>query len=437
MDTDRLRPAAPARRPGGVRGPWSRTDPAVFVLVAGVLLASFGWLLGAFDLHSILRAARALTDGRDPYSPVTSPLFRSGHAFVYPYMVAWVFVPLALLPAPLAVAIFLLLSVAAILAACHLLGRPGLLPAALVLSSSTTIVGLQMGTVNALLFLAVALAWSRRDRPVVAGLAVAAGAATKLFLLPLLGWLVLGRRLRAAAVATGALVAVLGAGWVLGPLDEHGYTAMLNALQRNEASSSWSLTSLMQSLGVGPATAETAAIGVAAAVVVAGAIRARRQADERVLFASAVIASLLATPIMWSSYLLVLVSVVLVVATDDRAVAVMALASWAVVTPDAAPAPRVAAGVAVTAALAVVAFGPWRGWVGGRWQIGPGAAARAAGLVGSVALAGAVLAAVPAGVRSALPAMLLMAGAGVEASRRAARRSGHRARGPDGCHPSG
>ncbi|MCU4186199.1 glycosyltransferase 87 family protein [Acidiferrimicrobium sp. IK] len=426
------RTAAQIRAP---RSCWTWPQVAALVVVGGSLLGLYGWLLGAFDLESGLRAGRALLDGRSPYSPVTSPVFRAGHAFVYPYLVAWAFVPLAPLPVPLAVTIFVGLSVGAILVACHLLGRPGWLPAALVLSSSTTIVGLQMGTVNALLLLGAAVAWSQRDHWVVAGLAVAATAVAKLFLLPLLAWLVLARRLRAAALAAGTLAVILGGGWVLGPLSEHSYSAMLGVLQDHEAASSWSLTSLFDSLGTTPAVAEMLAIAVAGAVVVGGALRAHRSGDERNLFAASIIASLMATPIMWSSYLLILASVVLLVATDDRTVAALAAASWIIVTPDVASYPRIAAGMALTGVLAGVAFWPsvrdralgLRAERVGRVMLRrarpalAGSARRAwrAAPVTAVLLAsiGALLLAPPA-VRSPLPAILLMVAAGVEVARR-------------------
>ncbi len=420
---------------------WRSREVAALVVVAAGLLACFGWLLGAFDLESGLRAGQALLHGLSPYSPVTSPVFKAGHAFVYPYLVAWAFVPLAALPLPAAVGIFLFLSVGAIAAACHLLGRTGWLPTALVLSSSTTIVGLQMGTVNALLLLGVAVAWSQRDRWVLAGSAVAAAAVAKLFLIPLLAWLVLARRLRAAALAAGALCVALAAGWTLGPLGAHAYTAMLGDLQSREASNSWSLTSFFDSLGASPGQAELLAIAFAGAIVVAGAARARRTGDERNLFSASIIASLLATPIMWSSYLLVLAAVVLVVATDDRTVAALAAASWLVVTPDGASYPRVAVGMAVTGALAAVA--QWHSRRDPRAQVSSGAwplplrlrmaAMGRHALAASrwlahdrkvltaasvVIVTAAILLLVPPAVRSALPSLLLMVAAAIEVARR-------------------
>jgi alpha-1,2-mannosyltransferase len=428
---------------GRSRRAWGPSTVAGLAAVIAVLLACFGWRVGAFDFHSIQSAATALIHGGNPYSSITSPTFRAGHAFVYPYVAAWAFVPLAVLPGPLAAAAYLAVSVLAIIAACHLLRRPGFLPAALLLSSSTTVIGLQVGTVNALLLLGVALAWSQRDRWVVAGLVVAATAVIKLFLLPLLAWLILARRWRAAGVAGATLTAALGIGWLVGPLDAHGYAAMLNALQGNESSVSWSLASFLHSLGATRGVADASAVGSAVVVIVLGAVRAWRTDDERNLFAATIIASLLATPIMWSSYLLVLAAVVLVVATDDRTVALLALSSWAVVTPDVTTGSRTATGVALTVGLAAAAFWRSRPSAGSsarpvgagdskvqeayaltgqlrhiRWPRSvpsPTQVLAAAGLL----LVLAVIVLVPSSVRNALPALLVVGAAGLEVARRA------------------
>ena len=56
---------------------------------------------------------------------------------------------------------------------------------------------------DVLLLLPLALAWRYRDRRWIAGIAVGAAVAAKLFVWPLVVWLLLTRRFRAAAWASG------------------------------------------------------------------------------------------------------------------------------------------------------------------------------------------------------------------------------------------
>ena len=66
--------------------------------------------------------------------------------------------------------------------------------------------GLFYGNITILLVLLVALAWRYRDRARIAGLALGAAIAAKLFVWPLVVWLLLTRRYRAAAWASGRRV---------------------------------------------------------------------------------------------------------------------------------------------------------------------------------------------------------------------------------------
>ena len=70
---------------------------------------------GPFDLLTFLHAGRKIVDGTTPYSPITSSTFTSGHAFVYPAFVAWLFAPLSLLSAHSAILLFAAFSAAAVI----------------------------------------------------------------------------------------------------------------------------------------------------------------------------------------------------------------------------------------------------------------------------------------------------------------------------------
>ncbi|MHB1534675.1 MAG: glycosyltransferase 87 family protein [Acidimicrobiales bacterium] len=419
---------------------WSPSQIAMFLGVLAVLLGTFGWLLGAFDLEVFLAAARQVVGHQDPYPSLRSASFLSGHAFVYPYVVAWAFVTFAWVPTALAVAVNLVLSVGAIVAGCALLGRTGLYPVALVLVASTTIIGLQMGTLNAFLFLGLAVAWSQRRRALAVGVAVGVIAVSKLFLVPMILWLVAARRYRAAAVASAVAGGLLVLGWLAGPIGPRSYLQLLSALQHHETARSWSLTSFLQSLGAGRSGAQVLVVVAAAAIGVWGYVRFRRSADERVLFCLAIAGCLVVSPIVWSSYLLLLAVPLLLVVPDCWPLAAYAVASWALVTPDQASAPRVIVGAALAVMLSVMALGQGSGDSSGQplWRR-PAAAGRrlAAGVVACLrasrasklaaarvllVVAGAVgvavgVAVVPARQRNALPALLCVLAATLIAAR--------------------
>jgi hypothetical protein len=407
---------------------WSPRSALAFAAVLAVLLLAFGWLIGTFDFNAFVQAARTVRGGHNPYASVQSAVFRTGHAFVYPYLVAWAFVPFTLLPTSVAVAADISFAVAVIVWGCHLLGRRGPAPAALVLVSSTTIIGLQMGTLNAFLFAGLALAWSQRDRFFVVGPVIGLVAVSKLFLIPMIAWLIATRRHRAGALAAGVFVAALSVGWLAGPVGPRGYLHLLSSLQGNEVAQSWSLTSLLHGLGAGTPGTDVLVASATLAVLLAGWVTMRRTGDDRVMFVAALMAGIMISPIVWSSYLLILDIPLLLVAEDDRALAAAALISWVLVVPDVVSPPRVVAGVGLALLLAAR---PWRPLLGRRRHDGP--AARGWSLVepghyvaaGLLALMVVTLVAVGAGAVNALPVLLAMAAVGAEVT--GAIRSRHRA----------
>lgn len=392
-----------------------------------MVLAGFGWLVGSFDFNAFLRAAGQVRIGRSPYSSVHSVAFLTGHAFVYPYLVAWVYVPLTVLSPVMAAGANVAASVIAIVIGCHLLGRPGLYPAALVVVSSTTIIGLQMGTLNAFLFLGLAVGWSQRRRVVVAGAAIGFVAVSKLFLLPIMVWLIATRRFRAAGVAAGVFAAALGVGWVVGPVGADGYRRLLTSLAGKESLQSWSLSSFVQSAGLGVRGTEVVVLVAVGLVLCGGYIGLRRTGDERIMFALAVIACLFASPIVWSSYLVLVAVPVLVVATNDRSMAVVAVASWVLVTPDSASPGRIVLGAGLAIVVAVAATRRDLAAVPARWAAIRGwpGAKRADHLnryALGVVVAGLSVAAfslLPGSERNAIPALAGVAAVGMEAVRHA------------------
>ncbi|WP_052711128.1 glycosyltransferase 87 family protein [Pseudofrankia sp. DC12] len=353
------------RRPARPAG-WPAFAP---VLIGGLVLVI--WVayvrpLAHFDIDVFLRAGAAVEAGRDPYPSPGSPAVSSGFAFVYPYLVAIPFVPLAWLPRAGAEGLFIGLSVLAVLAGCRLAGARRWQAYALVLVASCTITGLQMGTLNALLFAGLAALWRLRDRPVAAGLLAALLVYSKLFLAPLPLWLLLTGRWRATAAAAGALVALFGVGQAVSPMGLTAYSGMLDALARAEAPDGLSLTGLLMNAGLGLGAATWAARALAATLIAgcwlavrrrrtppASAVPAPDAGQDRLLFTATVAAALLASPIVWSHYLLLLAVPLLVVEGGERtgALAVATAVSWLLVTPHLSTPPEIAVSAVVVALL--------------------------------------------------------------------------------------
>jgi len=312
------------------------------------------------DLDVFLQAGNAVRHGLDPYPPPGAAEVYSGHSFVYPYPVAWLFVPLSLLPGGAAAAVFITGSAAAVVAGCRLLGVRSVAVCGLVLVMSTTIVGLQMGTLNALLFCGMAALWRFRDRPWIAAAVLTALTVSKLFLAPLWLWLLFTRRTRAAGLAAAGIGAVLGLGWLTGPLGPSSYGSLLSLLGTHEAAAGLSPTGLLINLGLGAPLAQNIARLAAAALILAAAVRARAGADERVLMAACLVAALVASPVVWNHYLILLLVPLLIGARTEesqRLVVVLAAAcSWLVVTPHATDALRASIGGCLLLLLAACAF---------------------------------------------------------------------------------
>ena len=170
--------------------------------------------------------------------------------------------------------------------------------------SAPAINSLALGALTSFLLLGAAFAWRYRDNPAVAGIATASTAVLKLFLWPLGVWLLATRRWRAAALCAGAGLILLLGGWAV--IDFAGlgsYPTLVHLLEQVEAPVSYSLIALL-GLNGGMATAATVVLSVGAIGVIF--LAARGSDGDKRAFAVAVLASLVATPLLWLHYLLLL-----------------------------------------------------------------------------------------------------------------------------------
>jgi hypothetical protein len=278
------------------------TSAALAVVAAALLAAVVEKVAAAAehasDFGTFWRAGRAVLHGASPYPALSSLPAHAGPMFapfVYPPAAAFAFAPFAVLPYRVAALLFLAVSVAAVVVALRLLGVRDVRCYATALASSPVFASSVLGTVTPFLFLGVAAAWRYRDRAVVVGVLVACVVAGKLFLWPLGLWLLRTRRLRAAAVAAAVGAATLVVPWAaLGFAGARDYPELLRRLTELVGGRSYSPAAL----GAGRVVPVLVALAVVAAAVL---LR-----DDARLFVAAIGIALLATPILWPHYLVLL-----------------------------------------------------------------------------------------------------------------------------------
>jgi alpha-1,2-mannosyltransferase len=309
------------------------------LLVWALFLREFG----PADLSVFVRAGQAVAHGVSPYVDASSPSVWSGHAFVYPYLVAWCFIPFAALSMTATGLLYYLASVAAVVATVRMLGGPrvGAVPIVLALTAEPVVRALQLGTLNVWLLFGLAVAWRHRRNTAVVVAAVAAVIVAKLFLFPMLAWLVLSRRLRAAALATLVSVGVVVVGCGMADLSVGSFVHMLSVLSDHEAPQSSSITALLHRLDAGSLVATAGAMLLAALLVAGGWARARRSRDERYLFSACVLASIAASPIVWSHYFALLLVIPLIFRWRRPSQLIAWAVTWLVCAPGGAPALQV------------------------------------------------------------------------------------------------
>jgi Glycosyltransferase family 87 len=280
----------------------------IVVLAFNLRIAEAGLGPWGGDFHGgAWLAGDQILRGVSPYlAPSPHVLFHFSRAFVTPPAIGLAAVPLAHLPYPLAVGIWNLVDVAALVAALWVLDVRDLRMYLLAVFAAPFVSSVTSGQVEGVFALLLALAWRQRSSWPGA-VAVGALIAAKLYAFPLVVWLIATRRLRSAALAGGSAALFLAASW--GLIDFHGlmqYPRLLDAAaqasQRELPSLSAATLALHLSMSHEVATAMTLVFGVG---VMALIVIASRGSDEG-WFTAAVTVGLLASPILWGHYLVLL-----------------------------------------------------------------------------------------------------------------------------------
>jgi hypothetical protein len=276
--------------------------PAVLVVVC--LIGVIGSGPHRSDFWTFWTAGRDVLHGRSPYPALSSlpqHAYRSFAPFVYPPVTAFTMVPIAVLPFGVAKVAYFLVAVAAVVLALRLLGVRDWRCHGAAFACAPVYAAAGLGAVGPFLLLGVAAAWRYRERAVACGLLVAYVVTAKLFLWPLWFWLVGTRRWRAAAVAAGAGLAAVVVSWAaIGFAGLRDYPRLLARLTELTGVHSYSVYSLERALGVGSLAAQQSMYALAFLLLAATAVFL--SGDRSVLIAVLGV-SLLATPILWPHYL--------------------------------------------------------------------------------------------------------------------------------------
>ena len=300
-----------------------------FLLFAVVLVSELGFRSSLGDWEIFRSAARSVLHGHSPFPAADSHALAQNDRFVYPPITALFVAPFAALPDEAGRAVVLLLTFACVPLALRLLGVRDWRCYGLALLTAPVLDAVSLGTLSSALLLGVAAAWRFRDRRHIAAATTAVTAVAKLFVWPLLVWLLVTRRLRTALEAAVLALVLLVGGWAaIGFAGLRDYPHLLHLLSQTEAAQSFSLVGL-SGLEGGAATALSAVLVVA---VVAAVVVARRGPDgDRRSLAVAVAGALLATPVLWLHYLVLLFVPIALARPRLSAVWFVPLAFW--VTP--------------------------------------------------------------------------------------------------------
>lgn len=159
-----------------------------------------------------------------------------------------------------------------------------------------------LGALSLPLTLLIALAWRRRAHPPTSGTALGAAIALKLFLWPLLIWLIATRRFQTvvATVATAGILIVLP--WAaLGFAGMATYPYMLHMLSSIEAPESYTIAAIAAKAGFSWRLSELGTYVVGLSLFTVALIVGNRRYDKRA-FSVTLIAALVLSPIVWNHY---------------------------------------------------------------------------------------------------------------------------------------
>lgn len=282
--------------------------PAFALIVFYETMTGDGTL--AFDFRPFYRAAGAILDGQTPYPSAEDPLTAETGPYVYPPLGALLSIPARAVSFDVAgLALMVLLTVVAV-AIPFVLGVRDWRCFGVVFLWPPVWNAIQTGNMTLLLGLAAALAWRHRNSQAVPSALLGLTLAAKLFLWPLVVWLAVTRRVRAAVLAVAFAAVLIVSSWaVIGFAGLTEYPELMRRLQDAVGMDSYTLYVVGLDVGLPSPLARLLWLGVGVALLGALAVVGRR-GDDRSAFLLAIAASLALTPIVWLHYFALLLLVV-------------------------------------------------------------------------------------------------------------------------------
>jgi hypothetical protein len=272
-------------------------------LWAVVLTAAAFKTYHLFDFRVFWEAGHRLLTGARLYPSDGALDANTRNYYVYPPVVAFMFAPLSLVPYAIAGVVYAVASVAAVFVSLRILQVTDWRCYAVLPFWMPALQAVGLGTIAPFLALALAVAWRYRDRRFAGAAALGLAIASKLFLWPIVLWLIATRRYRRAVETIGVTAAAIVIPWaLLGFRDFAEYPRVLRLLVRNELPTSFSTKALAGMLGFAPA-----ALVVQLACVIAIFALARGREGDRRAFSAAILAALALSPLVWIHYYLLLI----------------------------------------------------------------------------------------------------------------------------------
>jgi hypothetical protein len=293
-------------------------------LLLAILVGSFRSGTGAWAIDfdgNFLRPAHEILRGVSPYHPgelvhVRAAVaagqrpdeFHDGVFPAYPAPALLIGVPFSYLPLGLAEWIWAACMLLAGGLALRLVGVRDWRVYGIALLTPAAMSSALLGAVDFALMLGIAACWRWREHAGRAGLALGAIVALKLVAAPLVAWLLVTRRWRAAVTAGAVALGLWLAGWaVIGFHGLSGYPHLLSLLTDIESDRGYSAVAYANLIGISGRAASLApyVLGVGLLGVLWRVSKRRRGADEAA-FLVGVLVLVAFSPIVWHHYFVLL-----------------------------------------------------------------------------------------------------------------------------------
>jgi alpha-1,2-mannosyltransferase len=286
--------------------------PIVALLVfAGSLALTLGFAgdtLG-FDFRAYHQAIVRLLGGGPLYDMSYTETGGFG-LFYYPPTFASLLVPFGFAPEPLAIGIWIGISVVAFLVGVAILPVSRAVAWWIVLLAGLSfpfVYGVKLGQVGPILFLLMAVGWRWIDAPARLGASAAFGAAIKLQPGLILGWALLTRRFRAVVIGAVVLAALaIVATLMAGPSAWTDFLSLVRTVS-DPITTPHNLTPGAVAYRLGAPVGLASAVQVASmALVVIVVLVAIRWSTDEASYLATVVATQLLSPILWDHYAMLL-----------------------------------------------------------------------------------------------------------------------------------